>query len=186
MFSSLSRSFRLLLLMTFILGGLYPGFVWIFGKIFFAEKSEGSLIIVNDQVVGSLLLGQEFTSSNYFWGRPLPVSLASPTSIKLKERIEMRAHEFRKTHQLSDSVPIPPDLLLASGSGLDPHISPAAAIIQLDRVAQARKLSRKQIYDLRTSIDELTREKVFGLFGEVRLNVLLLNMRLDEISAANY
>lgn len=195
MFYCCLRSLRLLICMSLLLGLIYPAIVWSVGQIFFQKAARGSLIIQNDKIIGSELIGQEFKSPRYFWGRPsatdygtLPgaASNSAPTSLKLKERIDKRMKELKDVHPGLNPGDIPADLLLASGSGLDPHISPEAALFQADRVIKERRFSKKQAWDLKNEIQNLREGRRWGIFGEPRVNVLKLNLKVDEISAMNY
>lgn len=170
---------KLFLCMTVITGMLYPLAVWAGARVFFGAKAEGSLVSVNDAAVGSGLIGQEFSAPGYFWPRPSAAgydpmpsggSNLSLTSARLKGAILERAKRFSGTEA-------PADLLLASGSGLDPHISPAGALAQAGRVAAARGVSKGDIISL---IDAVTEQRQAGFLGEPRVNVLLLNLMLDR------
>lgn len=170
---------KLFLCLTVITGILYPLVVWAGARALSREKAEGSLLTVNGQAVGSELLGQEFSSPGYFWPRPsstgynsLPSggSNLSLTSVQLGAAIKQRREKLRQPS-------VPSDLLFASGSGLDPHISPGAALIQSGRVAEARGVSKGDIISL---IDTMTEQRQAGFLGEPRVNVLSLNLALDR------
>jgi K+-transporting ATPase ATPase C chain len=168
----------MLALMTVVLGLGYPFVVWGVAQVAFPNQANGSLIERDGKVIGSELIGQNFSSAKYFHGRPSAAgngydasasggSNLGPTSAKLIDRVKADAGEES----------IPADLVTASASGLDPHISPAAAEFQIDRVASARKISDKQVRDL---ISEFTEGRTFGFLGETRVNVLKLNLALDS------
>lgn len=170
---------KLFLCMTALTGILYPFAVWAGAQVLFKAKAEGSLVSVNGAAVGSGLLGQEFSAPGYFWSRPSATgynpmpsggSNLSFTSERLKAAIQERAKKFQ-------GAAVPSDLLLASGSGLDPHISPAAALIQCGRVAASRGVSKGDIISL---IDAMTEQRQAGFLGEPRVNVLALNLMLDR------
>jgi len=178
-------SIRVLLVLTALTGVVFPLFITGVAQLVFPEKANGSLVYVNHEPVGSRLVGQAFVSDRYFWPRPSAVnynprpssgSNLGPTSAALRDSVLARAARFGAP---VDSVPA--DLLLASGSGLDPDISPLAALFQIDRVMIARHVPRTS----RGQLDSLVRAYVetsqFGLFGESRVNVLKLNLALDSL-----
>lgn len=192
-FSIVRAAVALLLLFTVLLGGIYPLTVWGIANIAFAVKAEGSLLrdTVSGHVLGSSLLGQHFSSPKYFWGRlsatEPPYNAAasggsnfSTTNPKFYESLNRRVAALRKYDPNNKNL-IPADLVTASASGLDPHISVAAAEYQIRRIAKAR--GRKES-DLQELVRALTEDQDFGLLGEQRVNVLRLNMALDKIEAA--
>jgi K+-transporting ATPase ATPase C chain len=172
-----------LALFTLLTGLAYPLTMTGLGQVLFPVQANGSAIERNDTVVGSSLIGQQFTRPEYFWGRPSAAgkgydarsssgSNLGPTSKALADRIAQDAQRY--------GVPasaIPPELLTASGSGLDPQISPRAAAFQAARVAQARSLPLAQVEAL---IAQHTEQPALGFIGEPRVNVLDLNLALDE------
>jgi potassium-transporting ATPase KdpC subunit len=181
-------AFRMTLLFTVLTGLIYPGVVTALCQLVFPDKADGSLVKVNDQVVGSSLIGQNFTKPEYFQPRPSAAgndgydatastgSNYGPTNQKLIDRVKASIEKFRKDNP-DHAGPVPADLVTASGSGLDPHISPASAEAQAARIARARGISVEQVEQL---ITENTEGRTFGLLGEPRVNVLLLNLALDE------
>jgi K+-transporting ATPase ATPase C chain len=178
------QSVRMLLVMTVITGIAYPLLVTGISQVVFRDKANGSLIFQNNKIVGSSLIGQPFSDPKYFWGRasatsPMPYNGAAssgsnqgPTNPALKEAIEGRI----KDH--GGKTPIPVDLVTASGSGLDPHISPAAAEYQIARVAKARNMDQEKLKSL---VAEHTQGRQLGFLGEPTVNVLELNLALDAL-----
>jgi potassium-transporting ATPase KdpC subunit len=187
MLEQLLPALRITLVLTILTGMLYPALVTGIVQVIFPHQANGSLVEVNGKVVGSKLIGQKFTKPEYFQGRP---SLAGdgydaansggsnlgPTNQKLVDRIKADSEKFRKENP-DFSGSIPADLLTASGSGLDPDISPASAAAQLPRVAKVRSVSQAQVQQL---VDRHTESRQLGFLGESRVNVLELNVALDE------
>ena len=183
----LRQSFVLLLVMTVITGVLYPLAATGLARLVFPRQADGSLIVKDGKPVGSALIGQSFTDAKYFWGRPSATSPNAynasassgsnlgPTNPALAEAVKQRIAALRAADP-GNTAPVPVDLVTASGSGLDPQISPAAAQYQLARVAKARGLSTAQVQAL---VDECTSGRQFGVLGEPRVNVLQLNLALD-------
>jgi potassium-transporting ATPase KdpC subunit len=177
----------LFVLMSLLLGAVYPGVVTLAVRALFPAQASGSLIEKDGKVLGSALIGQSFNDPQYFWGRPSATtpfaynaSASSGSNLSaanpiLAEAVKKRMARLRDGDR-DDKRPVPADLVTSSGSGLDPHISPAAAAYQITRVAGAREISEEKICDL---VAKYTQERTFGLFGEKRVNVLLLNLALD-------
>ncbi len=178
----------LTLLLCLLTGFAYPGLVTAIAQVVFPRQANGSLIERNGQVVGSELIGQPFAGAQYFHGRPsatgynAAASAASnkgPTDLKLADTLIAQAVD---SEMRLDGVPrgkVPADLATGSGSGLDPHLSPAAALVQVARVARARGLSEEQVRGL---VARHTEGRTLGLLGEPRVNVLLLNLALDSLA----
>lgn len=173
--------------------GIYPLVVFGVAQTFFRDKANGSLIYDSSgtNVVGSMLLGQQFTGDQYFNSRPSAAgngydalnsggSNLGPTSQKLNDTIKDRIADYRKKNGLGDSEPVPADAVTASGSGLDPHISLRNAALQAPRVAKARGLAEEKIAEL---IKQNTDERSLGVMGEPGVNVLRLNLALDGLKA---
>lgn len=174
----------LLALFTLLTGLVYPLAMTGIGQAAFSNQANGSPIVRDGVVVGSSLIGQQFTRPEYFWGRPSAAgqgydgrsssgSNLGPSSRALAERIMAEAKRYG-----APAGDIPPDLLTASASGLDPHITPAAARFQLSRVAKARGLQREVVSML---IDGHVETPSLGVIGEERVNVLELNLALDAL-----
>lgn len=175
------QSLTALAFMSLVTGLLYPLAVTLVARAFWPREASGSLVVINGKVLGSELLAQQFTGPAYFWPRPsasnygtLPgaASNLGPTSQKLREAV------LERRRLLSDDPHAPYELLLASGSGLDPHISPAAARYQVKRVAQHAGVPESQLKDL---IDSYTEGPSFGILGKARVNVFKLNLALAAL-----
>ncbi|MCB0158683.1 MAG: potassium-transporting ATPase subunit KdpC [Caldilineaceae bacterium] len=183
----LRPALTLLVTLTLLAGGIYPLVVTGLAQAIFPAQANGSLMREGDQVIGSSLIGQPFAAPETFWGRlsatvPHPYNAAAslgsnlaPTSADLLAAAQERITALHAADPTNDA-PIPVDLVTASASGLDPHISVAAALYQLPRVAQARGVDAAQI---RSLIDAATEERQFGILGEPRVNVLKLNLMLE-------
>jgi K+-transporting ATPase ATPase C chain len=179
------------LLLTIVTGLVYPGVITLVARVFFAEEASGSVIERDGRAVASRLLGQPFSSPGYFWSRPSAtgpqpyngaVSTGSnqgPINPNLESAVRDRIAALRAADP-GNTRPVPVDLVTASGSGLDPHISPAAADYQLGRVARARGLDEAQV---RTLVQNATEGRTFGVLGEPRVNVVQLNLALDALQA---
>lgn len=181
---------KFLLVMTVLLGVIYPFFMTGVAQLTFPAKANGSLIMKDGKIVGSELIGQKFDSTIYFWSRPSSIdynpipsgaSNLGPTSEKLKKQVNERRRLFAAGNSITDTSLIPKEMVFASGSGLDPHISPETALLQLNRVATARNLNEAQKQRVEQLIKNKTEEPQFFLFGEPRINVFKLNLALDSI-----
>ena len=177
-----------LVLLTVLTGAIYPLVVTGLAQAFFHHQANGSLITENGTAVGSELIGQPFSDPRYFWGRlsattpPYNAAASSgsnygPSNPALQEAIQARIDALKAVDP-GNAQPIPVDLVTFSASGLDPHISPAAALYQVPRVARYRGLSEEQVYAL---VARFTEGRQFHIFGEPRVNVLKLNLALDEV-----
>jgi K+-transporting ATPase ATPase C chain len=185
----LKAALKLFAILLVIVGVIYPIAVTVLAQFVFPEEAGGSLLYdVSGKVIGSALIGQPFSDPQYFWPRPSATSecpynpLASggsnfgPTNTKLMEQIATRA-DFLKSSGIQD--PVPSDLVMASASGLDPHISLQSALVQIPRVARARNLDEDT---LRNLVLDHVEERQFGFLGEQRVNVLNLNLALDSMT----
>ncbi|MDI7186616.1 potassium-transporting ATPase subunit KdpC [Leptospira santarosai] len=184
---TMAISIRVLFILTFITGILYPIVITGFAERFFPFQSNGSLAIAEGKTTGSELIAQKFTKNEYFWPRPsetdyytIPsgASNQSATNASLRDKIEERKRNLLEKHP--DQKSVPNDLLFASGSGLDPHISPDAARFQMNRIIKARKLNGDRIRLFRDVVERSIERPSFGYIGENRINVLRLNLKLDS------
>ena len=184
------NSFAMLVLMTAILGLLYPLATTGLAQLLFPAQANGSLVTRDGKAVGSSLIGQSFTEPKYFWGRPSATapmanngasstpSNQGPSNPALTDAAKQRLDALRAADP-GNPAPVPVELVTASGSGLDPEISPAAAQYQLLRVAKARGLPPAAVQQL---VAQNTRGRQFGVLGEPRVNVLQLNLALDALA----
>ena len=195
MYQQLKSTLVLFGFLTLLIGILYPLTVTGIAQVVFPARANGSLIERNEVLVGSSLIGQDFSSPGYFWGRPsataghpynaLDLNVLSgssgsnlgPLSQELVDTVRQRLDALRAEHP-GNPLPVPIDLVTASASGLDPDISLAAAYFQVPRVARVRALNEASV---RALVDQYTTNRQFGFLGEPRVNVLLLNRALNEI-----
>ena len=188
MLSRLRPAFLMLIIMTVLTGLVYPLAMTGIAQVAFVNSANGSLISKNNTIVGSHLIGQAWTSDKYFWGRPSAAGKGydaaassgsnwGPTSKALIDRIN---GDIQKLRQAGDKTLLPADSVTASGSGLDPHISPQYANLQIARVAKARGVAEEKI---KAVVLANTQNSALGLFGEPRVNVLMLNLALDGLNA---
>jgi len=177
-----------------VCGVLYPLAMTAIAQLAFPGQANGSLVARDGELVGSELLAQQFTGAKYFWPRPSaatygtgPTGIAGssgsnfgPTSAQLQTNVRNNARALREAHKLPADAPVPADLVYASASGLDPHISPEAARFQVARVAAARGFGEEKV---RALVEQYVESPQWGFLGEPRVNVLLLNLALDAADA---
>jgi len=187
---TLMTSLKIFLFFTVLTGIIYPLAVTGISQLAFPSKANGSLIVNNHRVIGSELIGQSFDSTAYFTSRPSAIAYQTlpsggsnlgVTSSKLKVQVEARKKQFLTFNGLGNNTVIPSEMLFASASGLDPHISPEAALLQVNRIAGARQLNPAQKQKLLQLIEHHTEKPQFYCLGEKRVNVLLLNLRMDAL-----
>ena len=189
MLTDVRRGAIALVVFTVLVGLAYPMLMFGVGQAVFGGGADGSLVRRGGQVVGSSLIGQSFTDPRYFWGRPSAAgdgydagasgaSNLGPTSQQLADTVRERVNALLEAHPGRTAADIPAELVTASGSGLDPHISPAAAAFQVERVAAARRLDPARV---RALVREHTLGRDLGFLGEPRVNVLELNLALDTV-----
>jgi len=181
---------KVLLVMIILTGMAYPLFMTGVAQLIFPSRANGSLVMKEGKIAGSALIGQQSDSTIYFWSRPSAIdynpipsgaSNLGPTSEKLVQQITERRDLFRKANLLTDDAAIPAEMVFASASGLDPHISPEAALLQVERVALARNFTDAQKEQLLLLVNCKIEEPQFSILGERRINVFELNLNLDKI-----
>jgi K+-transporting ATPase ATPase C chain len=189
MMRTLRQAIMCFVVLTVITGIVYPLVLTGIAQLIFPRQANGSLITINGKTIGSSLIGQSFSSPKYFWARPsatspAPYNAASssgsnlgPLNPALMDNVKARITQLKAADAASKQA-VPVDLVTASGSGLDPDISPASAEYQVSRVAKARNLDETKIREL---VVKLTKNRQLGIFGEPRVNVLELNLALDEL-----
>ena len=190
------KAFICIIVFTVICGLVYPLVMTGISQVLFKDKANGSIIEVDGKKYGSVLLAQQFTGDEYLWGRILNIdtepftddagnalmyatpSNLSPASEEYEALVKERVERIRKTNPTVKEEAIPVDLVTCSGSGLDPHISVAAAQYQVERIAKARNLDTEEVEEI---IDKYTKGRMLGIFGEEVVNVLEVNLALDGI-----
>ena len=194
--STLPKALTIFLIFTFVCGILYTGVVTGVAQLFFPEKANGSIIEVDGKKYGCELLGQQYTDDAHMWGRIMNIDVStykdesghtlmyaapsnlSPASEEYEALVAERVEKLRAANPDMDETAIPVDLVTCSGSGLDPHISPAAAEYQVARIAKANDVTEDEV---RAIIEKCTDGRFLGLFGEETVNVLKINLMLDGI-----
>lgn len=192
--SAITVALRMLVVLTVLAGVLYPLAITAIAQLVFPTQANGSLTFVDEQVAGSWLIGQAMQDQRYFWPRPSAVNYMSgsqmdalgssgatnygPTNAQFAVQVQARAAAFHAANRLASDDVVPADMLSASGSGLDPHISPAAARLQINRVAEARGLDPTMLAAL---VERYVEGPQFGFLGNPRVNVFRLNQALDAL-----
>lgn len=192
----LIKSIGLLIIFTVLCGFVYPVGITGVSQILFKNKANGSMIEIDGKKYGSTLLAQQFTGDEYMWGRIMNIDVStfkneegkplmygvssnlSPASKEYEALVAKRVERIKQAHPYANNEPIPVDLVTSSGSGLDPHISLAAANYQVERIARARGIESAKIEEI---IKQCTQKSFLGLFGENVVNVLEVNLMLDGI-----
>jgi potassium-transporting ATPase KdpC subunit len=194
MIKLITQSVRQLILWTIVTGAAYPLVITIIAQLAFRDQANGSLVTRDGKVIGSALMAQQFQGSNYFWPRPSactygtgPTGIAAssgsnlgPTSGQLQTNVINNAAAFISGNNLPTNTAVPADMVFASASGVDPHISPEAARLQIERVAASRGMAKNNVEAL---VEKFVEPPQWGFLGEPRVNVLLLNVALDELAA---
>jgi potassium-transporting ATPase KdpC subunit len=190
MLKLLIQSIRQTIVWSVITGIIYPLVFTVFAQFVFPKQANGSLVMRDGKLVGSEWMAQQFQGANYFWPRPSAASYGTgatglsagsgsnlgPTSAQLQTNVRANAKALRDASKLAADAPVPADLVYASASGVDPHISPEAAEFQVARVAAARGMSPDKV---RSLVEEHVEQPQLGFLGQARVNVLLLNLALD-------
>jgi K+-transporting ATPase ATPase C chain len=192
----LPKALIIFVIFTVVCGVLYTGVVTGIAQVFFPDQANGSIIEVDGKKYGSVLLGQQYTDNKHMWGRVMNIDVStytdesenpmmyaspsnlSPASEEYEELIAQRVEKIRKAHPDQKDTAIPEDLVTCSGSGLDPHISVAAAHYQIERIAKAQNMSQDEVQKI---VDQCTDGKLLGVLGEKTVNVLKVNLMLDGI-----
>ena len=191
----ITQSIRQTILWAVVTGILYPLVITAIAQLAFKDAANGSLVMRNGKIVGSALLAQQFQGTNYFWPRPSACTYGTsasgivassgsnlgPTSGQLQTNVMNNIAGFISGNNLPTNTVVPPDMAFASASGLDPHISPEAARLQIARVAASRGLSEEKV---RALVERLVEPPQWGILGQARVNVLLLNVALDEMGSS--
>ena len=186
----LLSALRLFFIMTVLTGIVYPLIITVIGQIVFSRQANGSIITVDGKIKGSELVGQKFISCRYFWGRPSAIdynpmpsggSNLGPTSATLRDIVQQRRTQHDCAGTLSPNATMSADMLFASASGVDPHISPEAARLQINRIANVRGFRAEQRQKISDLVEQFIEPPQWSIFGEPRVNVLLLNVALDQV-----
>ncbi len=178
-------------MMMILTGILYPLVITAVTHLFFPHQANGSMVMVDGEIRGSKLVGQKFVNGRYFWSRPSAIdydpmpsgaSNLGPTSTVLRETVQKRRIQIENSDTLISNTNIPIELLFTSASGIDPHISPEAARMQIDRIAQTRGFTLEQKEKLENLVEHSIEPPQWIILGEQRVNVFLLNVALDQLN----
>ena len=183
------KAIQVFVIFSVLCGLVYPLGMTLISQFLFPQKSNGSIIISGNQVLGSELIGQMFKSPKYFHGRPSATdpaynasasggSNSCPSNAKFIGEVKKRLERVRHENGLPSHVPIPADLVLASASGLDPHISAESAMVQVKRIAKERGLSESEVKEM---VSQYIEHRLLGIWGQPRVNVLKLNLAMDKL-----
>ena len=184
------QSLKMFFLMTLLTGIIYPLFITVFGQLLFSHQANGSMILKDEKLIGSKLIGQNFADSIYFHPRPSVItynpmpsgaSNLALSNATLHEQVNDRKKIFKEENYLVDTVLIPSEIIFSSGSGVDPHISKEAAILQIPRIIKSRLLNSEESKKVFSLITSQTESRQFGILGSEVVNVLELNIKLDEL-----
>ena len=184
------QAIRQTIVWSIITGMIYPLVFTVFAQLVFPKQANGSLVMRDGKLVGSEWMAQQFQGTKYFWPRPSAATYGTgatglnagsgsnlgPTNAQLQTNVRTNAKALRDAHKLAADAPVPADLVYASASGVDPHISPEAAEFQVARVAAARGMPADQV---RSLVEQQVEQPQLGFLGQARVNVLLLNLALD-------
>jgi K+-transporting ATPase ATPase C chain len=185
----LKKAILAIIILTVLLGIIYPLTVWGLAQLIFPAKANGSMIYINNKPIGSELISRRFSGPGYFHPRPSAAgqgydasasggSNLGPLSKTLLEQVNQRVKDYREENQLASDIRVPVDAVTASGSGLDPHISIENAVLQAARVAKARNIDLGKV---KAMIERCTENRQFGILGEKRINVLVLNLEIEKL-----
>lgn len=190
---TIKNAVLMLTVLTILTGIIYPFVMTGIGQVFFQGAANGSLIKRDNRIIGSALIGRSFTSDRYFQPRPSAIgynplpsggSNLSPSSLALADTVAVRMAAFRRLNLLDSAADVPSDMLYSSGSGLDPDISEESAVLQVRRIAGARRFRPDQIEELKTIIMHLAGSLKSSILSGTRVNTLLLNLALDSLAGA--
>jgi K+-transporting ATPase ATPase C chain len=184
------KSVKVLLLFTVILGVIYPLAITAIGQIILPFKSNGSLISVDNKVIGSELIAQKFENDKYFQSRPSITDFTSMPSggsnlaiagLNYKEKSDSMYKSFKEKNLLPNETAVPSEMMSYSASGNDPHISKQAALLQVNRISKARNFDESKRNKILNIIDSFTEKPQFGILGQERINVLMINLEIDKL-----
>ena len=190
--TTILQALRMLFVMTVFTGIIYPVAMTFLSLAVFPYQAKGSMIEKNGTIIGSELIGQGFVSDKYFTSRPSGIGYNpapscgtnwGPTDKRMRDSANARTAQFKLQNNLSATTIVPKDMLFASASGVDPHISPEAAQMQIERIAKVRGFNPAQLSSLKKLVEDFTQGPQLQLFGDPRVNVLKLNLAVDELQS---